>query len=168
MDPESLMDDSAMESSLNNCDSDLETPGSTSEISTPARCRAQCCDLDEPIQVKDKNAIRSTQKLQGKKWRQFSPDWYKSYPWLVLCTTRSKALCMYCSSCSKRGLLTARGGDAFLTTGFDNWKKAQEYFIQHEKSIIHREAVLNLELMKQPTVISQLSTVAAIIIEISP
>ena len=59
--PESLMDDSAVESSLNNCDSDLETPGSTSEISTPVSpviCRAQCCDLDKPIQV-DKNAIRS-------------------------------------------------------------------------------------------------------------
>lgn len=72
-------------------------------------------------------------------------------------------MCSYCSSCHKRGLLTekvAGGGDAFLTTGFDNWKKAQEYFIQHEKSVIHREAVLKLELMKQPTVISQLSSQA--------
>ena len=66
-----------------------------------------------------------------------SLDWYKSYPWLVLCTTRSRTLCSYCSSCHKRGLLTEKvpgGGDAFLTTGFDNWKKAQEYFMQHAKS----------------------------------
>ena len=71
-----------------------------------------------------------------------------------MAATRLKVLCMYCSSCNKRGLLTEKvacGGDAFLFTGFDNWKKAQEYFIQHEKSVIHREAVLKLELMKQPT-----------------
>ena len=47
-----------------------------------------------------------------------------------------------------------------MTMGFDNWKKTQEYFIQHEKSVVHRESVLKLELMKQPTVISQLSSQA--------
>ena len=47
-----------------------------------------------------------------------------------------------------------------MTTGFDNWKKAQEYFIQHDKSVIHREAVLKLLLMKQLTVIYQLSSQA--------
>ena len=132
--------------------------------SGPIACSAKCCDLVKPVQIRDKDCvIRSTRKLQGKKWQQFSPDWYKSYPWLVLCTTRSKVLCSYCSSCRKRGLPTekvADGGDAFLTIGFDNWKKAQEYFVQHQKSIIHREAVLKLELMKQPTVISQLSSQA--------
>ena len=157
---ESLMDDDG-ETPLNN--SELETPGSTSTPTSPLICTRQCCDLAKPVQIRDKGAIQSTRKLQGKKWRQFSPDWYKTYPWLVLCTTRSKVLCSYCSSCYKQGLLTekvAGGGDAFLTTGFDNWKKAQEYFIQHEKSVIHRESVLKLELMKQPTVISQLSSQA--------
>ena len=160
---EGLMEDDSG-TLLNNSDSD--TTGS--QMSTPVNpgpiaCSAKCCDLVKPVQIRDKDAIRSTRKLQGKKWRQFFPDWYKSYPWLVLCTIRSRALCSYCSSCHRRGLLTEKvpgGGDAFLTTEFDYWKRAQEYFMQHEKSVIHREAVLKLELMKQLTVISQLSSQA--------
>ena len=61
------------------------------------------------------------------------------------------------------GLLTekvASGGDTFLTTGFNNWKKETEYFLQHEKSVIPRESVLKLELMKQPTITVQLSSQA--------
>ena len=76
----SVMDDA--ETPLNNSGgstfdcSDMETPGS---LSTPATispgsivCNAQCCYLANPAQMRDKDAIRSTQKLQGKKWWQFS------------------------------------------------------------------------------------------------
>ena len=42
-----------------------------------------------------------------------------------------------------------------MSNGFDNWKKACEYFIQHEKSI-HREAVLKRSLTTQQTVAVQL------------
>ena len=125
VDRESVMDDDT-ETPLNNSSgsifadsSDLETPGSTSTPISPGSivCSAQCCDLAKPVQIRDKDAIRSRRKLQGNKWRQFSPDRYKSYPWLVLCTTRSKVLCSYCSSCQKRGLLTEKvvgGGDACI------------------------------------------------------
>lgn len=162
MDQECLMEDNSVSETMLN---DSDTAGSTSNPMpvNPSVCNGKCCDVVQPVQIRDKDAIQSTRKLQGKKWRQFSPDWYKSFPWLVLCTTRSKALCSYCSSCHRRGLLTekvAGGGDTFLTTGFNNWKKATEYFLQHEKSVIHRESVLKLELMKQPTITAQLSSQA--------
>ena len=59
------------------------------------------------------------------------------------------------------GLLTERlmgGGDAFLSKGFDNWKKALESFAQHEKSSVHREAVLKKNLMSMPGIDTQLNS----------
>ena len=180
MDQECLMEDNSVHETLLN---DSDTAGSTSNVMpvNPSVSNGKCCYVVQPLQTRDKDTIQSTRKLQGKKWWQFSPDWYKSFPWLVLCRTQSKALCSYCSSCHERGLLTekvAGGGDIFLTTEFNNWKRATEYFLQHEKSIIHRECVLKLKLMKQPTITAQLSsqakgeqkqslTKAAIITEIS-
>ena len=65
--------------------------------------------------------------------------------------------CSYCRSSNQRGILIAKkagGGDAFLATGCDNWKRAHEYFIQHEKSAIHKEAVLKME---QPSIITPMN-----------
>ena len=95
-----LMEDNSVSETLLN---DSDTAGSTSNPMpvNPSICKGKCCDVVQPVQIRDKDAIQSTRKLQGKKWRQFSPDWYKSFPWLVLCTTRSKALCSYCSSCHR-------------------------------------------------------------------
>ncbi len=42
--------------------------------------------------------------------------------------------------------------DAFVDTGFDNWKKAHERFSKHAQSDLHREAVLKIELSKQESV----------------
>ena len=112
------------------------------------------------MQICDASIFLKTRKLQGKKWRQFCPEWYKKYPWLVLCSMRYKAFCFYCRSGEEMGLLKEKysgGGDAFMSNGFDNWKKACECFIQHEKSNIHREAVLKRSLMSQPSVAAQLS-----------
>ena len=59
----------------------------------------------------------------------------------------------------KRKLLTDQLGDkGFVVNGFCNWKKALSVFRQHEQSHSHKEAVLKIEAMKQPSVISQLSS----------
>lgn len=42
-----------------------------------------------------------------------------------------------------------KGGDAFTSNGFDNWKKAFEKFTQHGLSDLHKEAVLKLEVINQ-------------------
>lgn len=134
--------------------------GSTSSHEPQVICSAQCCSTDKLVQITDSRSIRSNRKQQRKKWWQFSPEWYRTYPRLLLCSTRSKVFCSYCRSSNQRGILTAKkagGGDAFLTTGFDNWKRAHESFKQHEKSAIHKEAVLKRELMKQPSIAAQMN-----------
>ena len=138
---------------------------SESPETTPSRnehdndCDAQCCqDTLEVFQVTDESILKKTKKVQGHS-RQFCPDWYRSYPWLVLCTTRLKAYCAYCRYCNERDLLTDKLGEAaFVTTGFNNWKKALQRFEQHSQSSLHKEAVLKLELLKQPDVVAQLNT----------
>ena len=56
------------------------------------------------------------------------------------------------------GLLRERLIDiGFISTGFNNWKKALERFEQHAQSSIHKEAILKIELMDQPTILAIMS-----------
>ena len=111
-----------------------------------------------PYQVKSPPILHQTRKLQGTKWRQFSSDWYDTYPWLVLCTTTLKAYCHFCKYCTKRGLLSDKHVDSvFVNAGFDNWKKAHERFKQHAHSSSHRECLMKIEQMKKPGIDAQLS-----------
>ena len=67
---ESVMNDDA-ETPLNNSNGSTFGSMSTPTAISPGSivCSAQCCDLANPVQIRDKDAIRSTWKLQGKKWR---------------------------------------------------------------------------------------------------
>jgi len=53
--------------------------------------------------------------------------------------------------------LAKKGDDAFVNTGYDNWKKAHEKFAQHAQSGPHKEAVLKIELIQQESVAALLS-----------
>ena len=114
----------------------------------------------QPVQMYDSSVLLKTRKLQGKKWGLFCPEWFKKYQWLILCCMRHKALCSLCRSSDEIGMLKekrAGGGDAFISSGFDNWKIASECFIQHEKSNVLREAVVKRSYLTQPSVAPQLS-----------
>jgi len=70
------------------------------------QCKGKYCeDSLEVYQVTDAKVLKSTRKVQGHA-RQFNADWYKSYPWLVLCVTRLLAFCTFCHYCFNRNLLT--------------------------------------------------------------
>ena len=67
-------------------DCGADTP--ISEVSV--ECGAECCkdgNTGKPFQARNQSIILKTRKHQGSKLRQFSTDWYKTYPWLVLCIT---------------------------------------------------------------------------------
>ena len=51
-----------------------------------------------------------------------------------------------------KGLCLGKKGDAFISNGFDNWKKAHERFTQHTQSDLHKESILKVELLKQDSV----------------
>ena len=87
-----------------------EENSSNSGGTSSGHCDAQCCRtedvLSKPYQVRDENILNETKKQQGKKWRQFIPDWYQLYTWLFLCIIAQKAFCYYCRWCSKKGLIS--------------------------------------------------------------
>ena len=85
-------------------------------------------------------------------------EWYKKFPWLVLCTTKFKVFCSYCRYCYRRKLLTDKLGEAtFVTIGYDNWKKAVEHFNQHALSTLHKEYLLKIELLKVVPIDAQIN-----------
>ena len=108
------------------------------------------------FQVTDATVLKRTKRVQGHT-RQFCSEWFKSYPWLVLCVTKLKAYRVYCRYTYRTGFLTDKLGEvAFITAGFNNWKKALLRFEHHSQCSSHKEAVIKIEPMKQPDVVCML------------
>lgn len=85
--------------------------------------------------------------------RGFKSAWYKGRPWLEYSRLLNRAFCFAC-----RNFTTARNGDqAFVTTGFKNWRKALERMGIHGKSTLHISAMDNWRHFKDKgSVIDQL------------
>ena len=135
-------------------DTGRSTPQPDEAIACTSECCARVCDEQgiTPFQPKDSSTIERTRRRQGQKSRLFSPTWYVTYPWILLCTTRARAFCVYCRYCVEKGLSLAKKEDAFVASGFDNWKKAHQKFTQHAQSDLHKESILKVELLKQDSV----------------
>ena len=56
----------------------------------------------------------------------------------------------------------AQNEDTFVSSGFNNWKKAFESFAQHTLSDLHKESILKIELLKQDSVSVLLSKQAMV------
>ena len=131
---------------------------------TSSSCDAGCCEhLDAPNQPTDRAVLDSTKQQTGNKseHRSLKPQWYKEFPWIHLCTDRKN--CFHCLSAYNKGLLqpTRRFEMAVFVEGFQNWKKAVERFHRHEVAECHKESVLKLKGLRQPTVVEQLCNDAA-------
>ena len=116
---------------------------------TTTVCTSDCCKGGlTPFQPTEPSVLEKLRRKQGERYRNFSPTWYSTYPWLTICATKGKAFCVYCWYCTEKHLLhlAKKGDDAFVDTGFDNWKKARERFTVHALSDVHKEAVLKIEL----------------------
>ena len=89
-------------------------------------CVADCCDGGlTSFQPAETAMLKKLRKKQGDRYRYFSPSWYSTYPWLTVCVTQGKVFCVVCHYCSQKHLLglAKKGDDAFILSGFDNWKK---------------------------------------------
>lgn len=124
------------------------------------QCSSECCadELSEPYHPRIDFAL--TKRKQGKQSRSFCSSWFKNYKWLSFCTSRQKAFCFYCRSAMSKGLLawSKKADGAFITKGFDNWKKAKERFQAHEQSQAHQEACFKCRAIKEPSVAAQLAS----------
>ena len=147
--------DSDPESHLEEVAQCEEGEGSIILSTSDTLCKRKCCDVEaavvsgQPYQIESPDILAKTKKLQGTKSRQFSVEWFKKYPWLVLCSLHFKAFCYMCKYCYNKGYLLDKYYDkAFVTSGFSNWKKAHERFQQHSKCNSHRESIMTIQHMK--------------------
>ena len=119
--------DSDPESHLEEVAQCEEGEGSIILSTSDTLCKRKCCDVEaavvsgQPYQIESPDILAKTKKLQGTKSRQFSVEWFKKYPWLVLCSLHFKAFCYMCKYCYNKGYLLDKYYDkAFVTSGFSN------------------------------------------------
>lgn len=82
------------------------------------------------------------QSLKGRSL-SFRQSWFDSFSWLHYKASASGVVCFYCEKAEHLGLfqLSRNREDAFITTGFRNWKKALQRFQEHAQSRSHQFAV---------------------------
>ena len=99
-----------------------------------------CCKkTNSPYQPTSDVVLAKTEVIITSKRRRLIVDWYDRYPWLHLCTTNYKAYCFMCMHANHHP--GSKPNSAFVSTGFNNWKKAKDKFDEHEKSHFHRDAL---------------------------
>lgn len=133
--------------------------GSTEQLSADGAydCQCPCCrDYDTAHQPTD---LEQSKSIHGQRSIQLS--WYTKHKWISVCTSRYKIFCQVCCFARKRRLVTSskRYNLAFVEEGFNNWKKALEKFLEHEKSEMHKEALPKLmSIRNRVNIVSQLAT----------
>ena len=77
------------------------------------------------------------------------------FPSLIYCTFGT-IFCFHCREAESKKLFTFSKylDNAFITTRFNNWKKAKENFKDQETSHCHQEATLKLKASREPSVIA--------------
>lgn len=77
--------------------------------------------------------------------------WNEKFTWIIYKQECDLVYCSICRDAFQRGLITCchdiaskRTHDAFVTNGFNTWKRAIESFRNHEQSALHREASLKI------------------------
>ena len=85
--------------------------------------------------------------------RHIQPSWYKKFPWISVCSSSLKIYCTSCRDAKFRGLLNfpKHYKATFVDDGFSNLKKALERFREHERSVMHSEAVMKLASLNSAT-----------------
>lgn len=119
-------------------------------------CHCPCCnDIHNPHQPKnlEKSRMQQVRASQGREEatsksysRAIQTSWYARYSWISVCTSSYKIFCFICRSAQSLGLITfsRHQKSTFTYDGFNNWKKAMQRFDEHEKSAMHREAVMKI------------------------
>jgi len=113
---------------------DLQTKSIPNDISLSCN--------DDPVQPKLKSYPLNHQK------RCFQFNWFQNRPWLEYSVQNDTAFCFYCRHFSANRLNV---GDVFVSSGYNNWKRALENgsgFKKHASSQLHIVASKNYESYK--------------------
>ena len=81
----------------------------------------------------------------GSQNRSWQYQWFRQDPWLDNDIRNDSVSCFYCKNQNNQSNLQGERckEDAFLKTGFKNWKKALVKFKEHQGSKCYRAAVTN-------------------------
>ncbi len=97
---------------------------------------------DQPYQPTDwKFPVRSFGNTKPVR-RTFQASWFQKFKWLHYDAAKDAAFCFSCCSTVKSGKLKLKGTteNAFLISGFTNWKDATRAMNKHENCNFHRHA----------------------------
>ena len=134
---------------------------SGSEMYHDSYCKRNCCLVtnSEPFHLVD-TITNDTRKKYGKQNRSVQKKWFSDYKWLTYCTTRNSLFCLYCRRKNISGGFSfgTKFKDAFVMSGFTNWKKGPQRFKEHEKSQAHKEAIFTHEMSSRPTITSMVNS----------
>ena len=92
-------------------------------------------------------------KRQGKQTRSFQHTWFQEHTWLTYCVPRDPAFCHVCRLAVNTAMMKMpkkRGHHVFISNGFSNWEKGKYSFKKHERSQLHKEAVMKIVPQQQP------------------
>ena len=94
-----------------------------------------------PVQCQPGPDYPFPMKQFGKKKGSCQASLFKNFSWLHYSKEKDSVFCIFCIR--HKGKLTAEHNmeEAYITKGFNNWKKALEAFVDHQKSKTHRAAI---------------------------
>ena len=83
----------------------------------------------------------SNETIWKEKTQLKNASWFKNLSWLHYSKEKDSVFCIFCIR--HKGKLTAEHNmeEAYITKGFNNWKKALEAFVDHQQSKAHRAAI---------------------------
>ena len=78
--------------------------------------------------------------------RSFQRKWFERWSWLHYDEDRDLAFCFVCVAAYQKNLLQSAHclEQAFISTGFSNWKDATAKFSKHEASRCHKDSVMKM------------------------
>ena len=92
-------------------------------------------NCDKPFHPKNIKFPKNSQN------RSAQEKWFQDFPWLSYDVNLDKVFCFHCSKAFKEKKIFGKNFEpAFISNGYNNWKKAIEKFRLHEKSDCHKES----------------------------
>ena len=127
---------------------------SSSSYSSCKTCKCHCCSsVGTPHHPLIVNSSKKKQLYFSKQYgkqkahsRTIQNTWYKTHPWISVCTSQYKVYCATCRAANEQKLLSQleAAKSPFIHHGFNNWKKALEKLREHECSYMHKLATEKL------------------------
>ena len=94
-----------------------------------------------PVQCQPAPDYSFPLKQLGKKKCSCQASCFETFSWLLYSEEKDSVLYMFCIKHKRELTAEHNMEEAYITKGFNNWKKALEAFVDHQQSKAHRAAI---------------------------